>query len=213
VERGVKTHVKVCGLTKREDVDACLALGVDILGFNCWPKSPRYASVATLELLVRDLPEHAEVALIFVRTEPADVADVLRRLPASPDRLWIQLHGDEDITRYANLGARVLQVLRVPTMAPPEARSSRVLLDVRAEDFGGTGRSIDPAHLEEILPTLPREWLLAGGLDAANVASAIRRWSPWGVDVASGVEAAPGVKDAAKLAAFVAAVREDGGSS
>src|ERR1700722_19796775 len=120
----MKTHVKVCGLTRRQDVDACLGLGVDILGFNCWPKSPRFASIAMLQRLVRDLPEPVEVALVFVRAEPNDVADVLRRLPTPPERLWIQLHGDEDVTRYAKLGARVLQVLRVPTVAAPEAWTS-----------------------------------------------------------------------------------------
>jgi phosphoribosylanthranilate isomerase len=202
----MKTHVKVCGLCRAEDVDACLELGVDLLGFNCWPKSPRYAAPDLLADLAARVQGRAEIVLVLVDLAPEALRLMLEGMPGVQP--WIQLHGGQDTLAYSSLGARVIQVLRLGCSAlPPSVTAERVLLDVHHADFGGTGVSIEPAAVDAVLPRLPREWMLAGGLSPSNVGAAVSRFRPWGVDVASGVESRPGVKDRAKLQAFVSAVR------
>jgi len=201
-------RIKICGFRRLEDVELAVALGVDMLGFNCWAGSPRHVPIDELRPLVRAVPQRTEVVLVFVRAETDEVARTLAAIDARSQQLWIQLHGDEDPTRYAHLGVPAIQVLRVGGAEPSKVRASRVLVDVRAPTFGGTGLRVDPGELARLLPALPLGWILAGGLDVENVRDAIRRYSPGAVDVASGVEVSPGVKDHAKMTAFVAAVRE-----
>jgi phosphoribosylanthranilate isomerase len=204
----MKTQVKVCGLRRPEDVDACLDLGIDHLGFNCWPRSPRYAPPSLLESLVARVEGRAEVVLVVVDAAPDDVLALLDQLASTGAPAWVQLHGGQDPAAYTSAGSRIIQVLRVGGEAPfPAILAERALLDVHHADFGGTGLMIDRRHVEALRPRLPREWMLAGGLSPSNVGDAIRALRPWGVDVASGVEQEPGVKDRAKLEAFVSAVR------
>jgi phosphoribosylanthranilate isomerase len=204
------THIKVCGLQRREDVELCMRLEVDLLGFNCWRGSPRYLAPRTIRATLPPLANGTDVVLVFVHTVPDEVRRVVEETGVPVDRLWIQLHGDENPAEHAQLGLRRIQVLRVGeegSAAPLPPTVPRVLIDVRASTFGGTGQRIDPAVVARLMPSLPREWILAGGLNAENVGEAVRRFSPWGVDVASGVEVSPGVKDAAKVKAFVEAAR------
>jgi phosphoribosylanthranilate isomerase len=207
-------RVKICGLRQPEDVEACLELGVELLGFNCWPQSPRYASFGELRSCLASIPARgtgAEVVLVFVRPRAEEIRQLLIRLELPPDRVWIQLHGDEDLAYYRNLGSRVIQVLRLspePARASTLPAATRVLVEARHPGFGGSGRTLDPRLVDRLHPSLPREWLLAGGLTPENVASAIARLQPWGVDVASGVEKAPGEKDHGRMRAFMNAVRE-----
>jgi phosphoribosylanthranilate isomerase len=205
-----RTHVKVCGLRRREDVELCESLGVELLGFNCWRESPRYVEPHAIRAAVAPATDGMEVVLVFVRAAPEEVRRVVDEADVPKNRLWIQLHGDEDPNDYAHLGLRIIQVLRVggADAMPPLPALPRVLIDVRASTFGGTGQRIDSESVESLIPKLPREWILAGGLNAENVGEAIRRFLPWGVDVASGVETSPGVKDPMKLQAFVKAARE-----
>ena len=205
----MSARVKVCGLTRGRDVERCAAIGVDMYGFNCWPQSPRFVSSAALPALVRGVPPEGEIMLVFVKSAPDEVAAVVASRDVAVQRVAVQLHGDEDPRDYEALGVRIVQVLRVgaPSNDVPSVRTSRVLVDVHASGYGGTGQAIDPASLDRVRPRLPSEWILAGGLDAVSVGTAIERFRPWGVDVASGVESAPGVKDHNKLGAFVAAVR------
>ena len=207
---GTRTRVKVCGLRRREDVERCVELGVEMLGFNCWEGSPRYVAPLALTSLVR-AARSQEVVLVFVRAEPDEVGAVLSAIDIPRDRLSIQLHGDEDPARYSSLGVRIVQVLRLARPGEPvrPVLTSRVLLDAHTPGFGGTGRRIDPETVLRLLPVLPEEWMLAGGLDAARVRELVERFRPWAVDVASGVEVSPGVKDHGKLAAFVASVRSE----
>jgi len=205
----MKTHVKVCGLRRPEDVDLCLELGVDLLGFNCWPKSPRYAAPALVESLVARVGGRADVVLVVVDATPDDVLRLLGQVASAGATTWIQLHGGQDPFAYTAAGSRIIQVLRVGGASPlPAVTAERALIDVHHPDFGGTGRAIEHEHVEALRPRLPREWMLAGGLTPSNVGDAIRALRPWGVDVASGVEQEPGVKDRGKLSDFVRLVRE-----
>jgi len=206
----MSVRIKVCGLRRREDVEACVDLGVDMLGFNCWSGSPRYVSAETLNDVLPANAEGAEVVLVFVRAEPDLVKHVVGSMHARAARVWVQLHGDEDPARFADVGASLIQVARLDANHPdlPSITAPRLLLDVRTIAFGGTGTRIDERLVERLRPSLPTEWMLAGGLNASNVKDATVRMQPWGVDVASGVETAPGVKDLEKLKAFVAAVRD-----
>jgi phosphoribosylanthranilate isomerase len=204
----MRTHVKVCGLTRPEDIDACVELGVDSIGFNCWPRSPRYVPPSTLGRLVRHVEGRASVVLVVVDSSPDAVCALLDATALTGARPWIQVHGGQPAAPYTAAGLRVTQVLRVGgTSVLPQVTADRVLLDVDHADFGGTGQRLGAADVLALRPRLPREWMLAGGLDASNVATAIRALGPWGVDVASGVESSPGVKDRARLSAFAAAVR------
>ncbi len=205
----MSVKVKICGLCRRDDVDRAVELGIEMIGFNCWPESPRYVESSLLRALVVRVPPPCEVVLVFVRAAPAEVLGVLSSLDLPRERVSIQLHGDEDPRAYAHLPARIVPVLRVRSEGSPAlaVSSPRVLLDVHAPEHGGSGRRIAPDIVRRLAPSLPREWILAGGLDARCVREAITELRPWGVDVASGVESAPGVKDHRKLEAFVQAVR------
>jgi phosphoribosylanthranilate isomerase len=210
MEPSMSVKVKICGLRRRDDVDRAVELGVEMLGFNCWPESPRYVEPSLLRALVARVPAPSEVVLVFVRAAPAEVHGVLSSLDLPRERVSVQLHGDEDPRVYAHLEARIVPVIRVKSeevRAREVYASPRVLLDVHAPEHGGTGRRIAPETVRRLVPSLPREWILAGGLDARCVRGAIPELRPWGVDVASGVESAPGVKDHRKLEAFVEAAR------
>lgn len=200
----MRTRVKICGITRAEDAALCLEAGVDALGFNFWPGSKRHIRLAEAEAIAPTIPAGVLRVGVFVRAPPSEVREVVRRVGLGA----VQLHGDEDPADYREVGAALWQVLRVERTLPegPSASADAVLLDARVEGFGGGGRPFDWR-----LATGAQAWRqpvwLAGGLTAENVAAAIRTVQPWGVDVASGVESAPGLKDPARVRAFIAAVR------
>jgi phosphoribosylanthranilate isomerase len=200
--------IKICGLREPADVDACIALGVQMVGFNFWPKSRRRVAEDVARQLVARLPPTIEPVGVFVDAEPEEVARTVERVGL----LAVQLHGNEDPEAYRDVGASLIQVVRVKPGAPlPVAvagSADRVLLDAWVEGHGGAGVSFDWALVPRAREHLARPILLAGGLTPDNVAEAILRARPWGVDVASGVESVPGVKDHHKLRAFVEAVRQ-----
>jgi len=201
-------RIKVCGVRRAADVTDCIAAGVDAIGFNCWPRSPRYLPPAEAASLVASLPPPILAVGVFVKASPDEVA---RAVEVAGFRA-IQLHGDEDVELYATIPAEIIQVVRMTDVAglPSQAASRvvhRILLDAHVDGYGGAGRSFDWKLVPEAKRRLQREVMIGGGLTAENVADAIRIGQPWGVDVASGVESSPGVKDPRKLTAFVAAVR------
>jgi len=205
-------RVKVCGLSSAEDVQACLAAGVDAVGFNFWPKSQRYVTLESAERLAALVPPHVLKVGVFVRAHPEDVQQAVLRAGLGA----VQLHGDENPEDYVMVGAPLWQVVRVSgpqsLEASPSKAAAAVLLDAHVPGHGGSGRRFDWA-----LATRARRWgvplWLAGGLNAENVGEAIRCAAPDGVDVASGVEGAPARKDGARVAAFVAAARAAGATS
>jgi phosphoribosylanthranilate isomerase len=201
------TAVKICGITREEDARAAAHLGAHALGFNFCAKSPRYITVATAAQLVRGVPPFVTAVGLFVNPASSDVKAVLEH--ARLDML--QFHGEEPPEFCAQFGVPYIKAVRVRAgldllqYARLYGAARGLLLDAFVEGtHGGTGIAFD----WNLIPRdLPLPVILSGGLNPANVAQAIRRVAPWAVDVSSGVEASPGVKDQQKIAAFMKEVR------
>jgi phosphoribosylanthranilate isomerase len=203
----MRTRIKICGLTREADVEAAVVAGADAVGFVFYPPSPRAVSVARAAELARGIPPFVEVVGLFVNAAPADVHAACNAVPIS----LLQFHGDEDAAYCRQFfrpwlrAARVRAGLDLVEFAGsfPDARG--LLLDAFVEGYGGGGHIFDWTLIP---PALPGFLVLSGGLTAANVGDAIERVRPAAVDVSSGVESGKGIKDHAKIAAFVAAVRK-----
>ena len=200
----MSTRIKVCGITRLEDALACVEAGVDAVGFNFWPGSKRHVAVADAAEIAAALPPGILRVGVFVRARPSEVRSIVAAVGLGA----VQLHGDEDPADYLEAGAPLWQVLRIESSLPEtvSARAAEVLLDAKAEGFGGSGRSFDWS-LARGARRYGLPFWLAGGLTSANVGEAVRQAEPTGVDVASGVESRPRMKDPALVRAFVAAVR------
>lgn len=199
------TQIKICGLTSVADAEAALALGVEAIGINLWSGSKRRCDPEVARAIARSAEARARTVAILVDPDPDEIA---RARDLGID--WIQLHGDEagDLVRaalpraYKAIRASGEEGYRAALSAP----GIELMLDASvAGQRGGTGTLADWSLAARIARARPL-WL-AGGLTADNVADAIAKVRPLGVDVASGVEIAPGVKDPAKLGCFVRAVR------
>ena len=200
----MRTRIKMCGITRLEDALTCVEAGVDALGFNFWSGSKRHVTLAQAEEIARVLPPEVMRVGVFVRAAPAEVRATVTAVGLGA----VQLHGDEDPAEYATVGAPLWQVLRIESALPEaaSAHASEVLLDAKVEGFGGGGRAFDWS-LARGAGRYGVPFWLAGGLTPANVGEAVRKAQPPGVDVASGVESRPRMKDPALVRAFVAAVR------
>lgn len=191
---------KVCGLTRREDVDAAVAAGAWALGFICWPGSPRYVEPTRIASLTQGVPDSVERIGVFVNATPEDVDRVVEAAGLT----GVQLHGDlEDPVAYRRDGRRVIRSVSLTSDASVDAAIALpldVLPLVDAHDpvkRGGTGQRADWSRAARVAAHRPV--LLAGGITAAVVQDVARVVAPWGVDVSSGVEQAPGVKDVEKV--------------
>ena len=192
--------VKICGITRVEDAEAAVALGANAVGFVFWPKSPRYVDPYRARAIVASLPPFVSAVGLFVNQPASHIADV-----ASLVRLGVvQLHGDETPEDAAALGRPVVRALSVHAAGHELDRwPARVMILLDAHDpdrRGGTGRTIDWDAAAAVAGR--RRILLAGGLNPDNVAAAVDRVRPFGIDVSSGVERAPGVKDVGRLRAL-----------
>jgi phosphoribosylanthranilate isomerase len=202
------TRVKVCGITRLEDAELATELGAWALGFILWERSPRAVDPGVAAGIARVMRRRTELVGVFVNASLEEIA-------RSADTLGlthVQLHGDEG-PAFANeaarrTGCKIIKAARIASGADLQAleryRTDFHLLDTRVEGkHGGSGERWDwdlAAHRHSKVPTI-----LSGGLDADNVAAGIAAMNPYAVDVASGVEASPGIKDHAKLEAFFAA--------
>ena len=210
-----RTRIKLCGLSKTEDVAHAINLGADAIGLVFYPPSPRSVSVAQALELVRDVPPFVSVVGLFVNATPDWVSEVVSNIPLT----LLQFHGDETPGQCEALsnvaGLPWLRALRVGAdtqqadlvkSALNYAAASGLLFDTHVEGYGGGGKVFDWS----LIPAgLARRAVLSGGLNAQNVSDAIHRVRPYAVDVSSGIEVAgaKGVKDHARMAAFVRAVR------
>jgi phosphoribosylanthranilate isomerase len=201
------TRVKVCGIRRPEDARLAVELGATAVGFIFWPSSPRFIDPDRARGIVTGLPPLVASVGVFVDQPAAYVADVARALKLA----LVQLHGEEPVDDYVSRGLRVVKAVAVRPDRDAESTLARlpgevgVLLD--AHDpvrRGGTGRTIDWQVASRLARTRPV--ILSGGLSADNVRDAIETVRPYAVDVSSGVESGPGVKDADKLRAFFDAV-------
>ncbi|HLO61764.1 MAG TPA: phosphoribosylanthranilate isomerase [Azonexus sp.] len=203
----MRTRIKICGLTREADVDAAVAAGADAIGFVLYPHSPRYVTPQRAAELARRIPPFVDVVGLFVNEAPAAVQAACAALPIN----LLQFHGDEDEAYCRGFSRPYLRAARVRpgldlvefARSFPDARG--LLLDAFVEGYGGGGHVFDWTLIP---PGLPGYLVLSGGLNADNVGDAVRRVRPVAVDVSSGVEMGKGIKDHAKIAAFVAAVRK-----
>jgi len=208
--------IKICGLSTPETVEAALAAGADMIGLNFHPKSPRYVTLALARELAAIARGRTEIVALVVDWSEQQAAELTEAL--NPD--WLQLHGRETPEQTAALRRAirrpVMKALGIATADDLKGVSSYrdaadlILLDAKppkdAAFPGGHGRPFDWGLLAGLDPS--QRFMLSGGLDPANVAEAIGIARPAGVDVSSGVESAPGVKDPARIAEFIAAARK-----
>ena len=201
-----RTRIKICGLTREQDVDAAVAAGADALGFVFYPRSPRYVTLERAAALMTRVPPFVTIVGLFVNARPEEVEAALARLPLQ----LLQFHGDEadaDCRRYGRpyvKAARMRPGFDLVDYAACFPGAAGLLLDAFVEGYGGGGEAFDWSRIP---PGLGKPLILSGGLNPANVQEAVTHVRPWAVDVSSGVEAAKGIKDPAKIAAFVAGVR------
>ncbi len=205
-------RVKICGITNLADAQHAADCGADAIGFNFYPGSKRYISPALAAAIVERVTMHVEKVGVFVNASVEEIVEIEEAVQFDT----VQLHGDETPEFIEALrsesDATIIKAIRIgPDFDPNEVlkyKADAILLDAFSKDErGGTGETFDWAiasHLVELVDQV----YLAGGLTPKNVAEAIRVVDPYAVDVASGVEASPGMKNRNKLAAFIKAAKE-----
>lgn len=212
-----RTRIKICGLTRAEDIASAVEAGADALGFVFYPKSPRYVSPQTAAQLIATVPPFISIVGLFVNTTPAILTDVVQQVPLS----LLQFHGDESLESccsLAKMAARpFMRALRISHDTKPDSLLqcekayftasnlfSGILLDTLVDGYGGAGKVFDWSLIpKELAPRV----VLSGGLNERNIAEAILHVRPYAVDVSSGVEREKGIKDAEKIRTFIHAVR------
>ncbi|MDM0052140.1 phosphoribosylanthranilate isomerase [Variovorax sp. J22R115] len=220
-----RTRIKICGLTREQDVDAAVHAGADAVGFVLYPASPRAVTVERAAQLAARLPPFMTPVLLFVNESAENTVDTLSKVPGA----IAQFHGDESpIQCWDGCGQgayRFMRAARIPLgaagagfdlvkYASDYSRAQAILLDAHVEAYGGGGKAFDWSLLP---PAVDAHLVLSGGLTPANVGDGIRqlrtRCKSLSVDVSSGVEASKGIKDAARIRDFVAAVQAADASS
>lgn len=201
-----RTRIKVCGITRPEDARAAVEFGADALGLVFYAPSPRCVTVEQAWEIARIVPPFVTLVGLFVNETKLTVRRVMEAVPIQ----LLQFHGDEEESFCRSFHAPYIKAARVrPGLdlvkyAESYPSAQGLLLDAYVEGYGGGGKPFDWSLIP---PGLPLPLILSGGLDADNVTEAVRRVRPWAVDVSSGVEAAKGIKDAGKIAAFIAGVK------
>ena len=207
------TKIKICGIKTVSDALAAMDVGADMIGFNFYPKSPRFVEVGLCRGIMstmRNFGGHVQYVGVFVNASIAEIRATMETCGLN----LAQLHGDESPDMLQELDGRGFKAFRgIPENIDGFAREKApaFLLDASVKGvYGGSGVTADWSRAKDLAKNHPL--LLAGGLTPENVADAVRQVKPWGVDVASGVESEPGRKDESKMAAFVHAVKTvDGG--
>ncbi|MEY3265013.1 MAG: hypothetical protein RL717_2490 [Pseudomonadota bacterium] len=212
-----RTRIKLCGLTRRDDVEAAVAAGADAIGLVFYPPSPRNVSAEQAAALLAALPPFVVSVGLFVNASADEVAQVLAIAPIA----MLQFHGDESPAQCCAIAQAVnrpfVRALRVkPDMTAADLLEcdhayraasplfAGLLFDTWVDGYGGSGKGFDWS----LIPAeLAHRAVLSGGLNVQNVTDAVVRVRPFAVDVSSGIEAAKGIKDAALMQAFVSAVR------
>ena len=203
----MNVRVKICGLTRIQDALDAVGFGADALGFNFFRRSPRFVTSRAASRIIAELPPFVSKVGVFVN---ASRAEILRTIDASGIDT-IQLHGDESPDFCEGFDVTVIKAFRIGSIGDlrqlPKFRTAGWLLDSAVPgQHGGTGAKGDWSLARKAV-ALGRPVLLAGGLNSHNVAQAIRQVRPFAVDVSSGVESSPGVKDTRKVRAFIRAAK------
>jgi phosphoribosylanthranilate isomerase len=209
------TRVKICGITSLQDAETAVTHGADAIGLVFYPKSVRYISIERAAAIAEAIGPFVSVVALFVNATNNEIKRVVERVPLH----YLQFHGDESAATCEQFGVPYLKAVKVPSPtsqseaaisavqqqvihdAQAHPRAKAILLDtLHPQQHGGTGQKFDwrcvpnSAHFR---------WVLAGGLNADNVAEATAQVLPYAVDVSSGVESKPGVKDSAKVKTFI----------
>jgi phosphoribosylanthranilate isomerase len=201
----LRTRVKICGITRTADAAMAASAGADAIGLVFYPPSPRFLSIERAREIRDALPPFVQTVALFVNADAAQVSQVIGRVHPA----LLQFHGDEAPDFCAQFGLPFVKACRVKEGVSaleylrPFSSAAAWLFDSHVPEYGGVGESFDWS----MVPITDKPVILSGGLSQTNVAAAIRRVKPWGVDVSSGVESAKGIKDAAKITAFMAEVR------
>ncbi|MFZ4287023.1 phosphoribosylanthranilate isomerase [Variovorax sp. HJSM1_2] len=213
-----RTRIKICGLTREEDVDTVVAAGADAVGFVLYPHSARYVTAQRAAELARRLPPFVTPVLLFVNESATNIAAACAVVPGA----ILQFHGDESAVNCARIAAQVqrpyIRAARIPLdgaadfdlveFASHYTTAQAILLDAHVDGFGGGGKTFNWSRLP---PSVNSHLVLSGGLTPANVTDGILQVRPRGltlaVDISSGVEVSKGIKSADKIHQFVAAVR------
>lgn len=209
-----RTRIKICGLTREQDVDAAVEAGADAVGFLQYDKSPRYVTAERAAQLARRLPPFVTPVLLFVNAQP----DAIQRSVDLVPNAVLQFHGDETPEQCESARRPFLRAARVPLdeaqpfdllkFATDYSQAQAILLDALVDGYGGSGKAFNWSRLPA---SVNCHLVLSGGLTPANVTDGIVQVRPrcttLAVDVSSGVEASKGIKDAGKIHQFVAAVR------
>jgi phosphoribosylanthranilate isomerase len=202
-----RTRIKICGLTREEDLDAAVAAGADAVGFVLYERSPRFVDLPRAQALARRLPPFVTPVCLLVNATAEQVRAVADALPQA----LLQFHGDETPVQCDASGRPYLRAARMSPdfdlldFARQYANAQGLLLDAHVEGYGGGGKVFDWSLVP---PNVPAPVVLSGGLNPANVIDGVLHVRPWAVDVSSGVESAKGIKDAALVRRFCDAVRE-----
>ncbi len=219
-EPNTALRVKICGITQPDQGQAIAAAGADLLGFICAPESPRYVTPEQIRLVVEGLPRHAATGQILCDRVGVFVnasLDTIQATVAIARLNIVQLHGSESPAFCQQLRQELpdiqqIKAIRVRSEAdlkqaePYQDAVDWLLLDAYHPHLaGGTGQTIDWELLRSFRPAVP--WLLAGGLTPENVLQAVRQLDPTGIDLSSGVEHSPGIKDLLKVAQLFDALR------
>jgi len=202
----MRTRIKICGITRQEDLRAAVEAGADAIGLVFYPPSPRCLQLVQARELRDAVPPFVAPVALFVNAARKEIEQVVAQVRPA----MLQFHGEETPEFCAAFGLPYLKACRVKAGVDllkylrPFSSAAGWLLDSHVEEYGGVGERFDWSLIPQ---ERERPLVLSGGLTRENVGEAIRRARPWAVDVSSGVESAKGIKDAAKIAAFIAEVR------
>ncbi len=193
----------MCGMTRAEDVAHAITLGVDAIGLIFYPKSPRNITIEKARVLLKNLPPFVDAVAVLVNPEETFVQQVIEELPIQ----LLQFHGDESPEFCQRFNKPFIKAMQPQTSEQVEqimqeySKAGAILLDTPSEtNRGGTGVAFD----WQIIPqNLPKPFILAGGLNEFNISDALKASKPYAVDVCSGIEAMPGVKDHIKMSQFI----------
>ena len=206
-------NVKICGVTCVEDARMIAEAGADLIGINFWPGSKRHVSLPRAEAIAeaaREVNEDIEIVGVFVNQSPIEI----RYIVDNAELDYVQLHGDEPAMRVEEFGEAAIKAVPLATESDVarvgDFPCDIVLVDSPSEGYGGSGRVASWTLAHMAASSSGKHIILAGGLDPDNVVRAISEVAPWGVDVASGVESAPGRKDAALVKRFIERAKGQG---
>ena len=211
----LRTRIKICGLTRLEDVTCAIQLGVDALGFVFYPPSKRCLTPDQAADLTANVPAFVSTVALFVEPEPSLVESVIRVMRPT----YLQFHGDESVADCERYAWPYIKAFRVgsPMLDSPQklaqacslyANAKGWLFDSFTPAYGGSGHGFDRMLLSDVL-TMPQAApvILSGGLKTESIKELIAQVQPWAVDVSSGVEQGPGIKSPQAMSEFISAVR------